>query len=73
MVNPAAVSATVNVAVNAETDSAMQTRLEDLSKNNAVLGVPMHEKVVVDLPMVKCPAKTAGNRVNAWETQKLKI
>ena len=33
--------------VNPEADSAMQTRLEVLSKNNAVLGVPMHEKTVV--------------------------
>ena len=47
VVNPAAVSAAVNVGanfvisqnVNPEADSAMQTRLEVLSKNNAVLGV----------------------------------
>jgi hypothetical protein len=72
MVNPAAVSAAVNVAnfvisqnVNPETDSAMLAKFEDLSKNNAVLGVPTHEKIVVDSPMVKCLVETAGNGVNA--------
>ena len=72
MVNPAAVSAAVNVAnfvinqnVNPETDSALLSRLENLSRENAVLGAPTHEKVVANSPMVKCLVETAGNGVNA--------
>jgi hypothetical protein len=73
MVVPAAatVSAAVNVAnfvinqnVNLETDSAMLTKIENYSKNNAVRGVPTHEKLIADSPMVKCLQETAGNGAN---------
>jgi hypothetical protein len=67
MVNPAAVSAAVNVAnfvinqnVNPETDSAMLTKIEDYSKSNSVLGVPSHEGLIADSPMIKCLQETAG-------------
>jgi hypothetical protein len=67
MVNPAAVSAAVNVAnfvinqnVNPETDSAMLTKMEDYSKSNSVLGVPSHEGLIADSPMINCLQETAG-------------
>eukprot|EP00977_Amphora_coffeiformis_P023120 scaffold12214_cov159-Amphora_coffeaeformis.AAC.11 len=72
MVNPAAVSAAMNVAnfvinqnANPETESALLSRLENLSKENAVLGAPTHEKVVANSPILKCLVETAGDGVNA--------
>ena len=71
MANPAAVLAAVSVAnfvisqnVNPDTDSAMLTRFVDLSKENGVVGVPIHEKLVADSPMVECLVETAGHGVN---------
>jgi hypothetical protein len=47
-----------------ETDSAMLTSFLNLSKENVVLGLPTHEKLRFDSPMVQCLVETAGNGVN---------
>lgn len=72
VVEAASVSATVNVVnfvigqkVNAETHSAMLTRLQELSRENAVLGDPARERIVANSPMVECLHETAGKGENA--------
>lgn len=68
--NPATVSAAVNVAnfiINQdvkETDTAMLRKIEEFSVNNVGLGVPSHEKLLADSPMVMGLRETFGPSPN---------
>jgi hypothetical protein len=68
----AGVNAAVNVVnfaigqqVNQETDSVLLTRLEQLSRENAVLGPVSLQPIVSDSPMVQCLVDTVESKENA--------
>jgi hypothetical protein len=69
MVDPATVSAVVNVAnfvightVNKETDFAMLRRIEVLSRENCVLGPAIMGRIQADSPMIECLKETAAGK-----------